>query len=727
MNILQKYIIKIGLPSLTFVAFVFIVMSGHANAAIPYNPALLIDDSTFSNSNTMAASTIQNFLNDMNSGIRNYSEVEACNPSTPTAPYPSTYSYYPHCGQIESAATIIYDAGQAYGINPQVLLATMQKEQSLVTDPSPTQGAIDCAMGYESCGNGYNTFFSQVDNAAWQLRTNVELMNGHDWWGYTPSSYACKNPGYGTFNNINGQPTSMMLYSTGLMPNATVTFGNPAVYYNVNGSWQLSNGQVPAVQETETLLSSATAALYCYTPYVGPSYITGYSGSYNFVLSMYEWFQYPSQIYIPNGNYNIIGIGSGKNMDVIGGSTADGTNIDLYENNGTGAQQWTFTRDADGYYTIKNTSSGKYLDVTYASTTPGTRVQIWDGNSSCAQEWAIQAVGSDYMFINACSGLALDALGNGNTNGTPIQIFSKNFTSAQLWTIRSLNPAPVADGFYSLLTTAGTAMDIRGGSTTNGSPLQIYSSNGTGAQQWQLIQQPNGLYELRNPQSGKYLDVMGAGTVSGTLVDIYDGNNTCAQEWAISQNTDGSYGLVSSCSTLNLDVSGDNVSTNGTAIDVWTNNGSGAQKWTLNKLTSIPSGIYSLITSAGNDLDIRGGSTTNGSPLQIYSSNGTGAQQWRIIQQTNGTYEFLNPQSGRYLDVVGAGTTNGTLVDIYDGNNTCAQKWTISENTDGSYGLVSSCSTLKLDVSGGLIGTLGIPIDIWANNGTNAQNWFLVP
>ncbi len=699
MSVIQKYVIKIGMPSLSIIAFIFIVMGGHASADVPYNPSLLIDDSTFTNSNTMAASTIQNFLNNMNSGIKNYSEVENCNPTTPKAPYPSNFNYYPHCGQTVSAATIIYDASQAYGINPQVLLATMEKEQSLVTDPSPTQGAINCAMGYESCGGGFNSFFAQVDNASWQFRTDIDLMNGQNWWGYTPSYYA---------QYLCGNASS--LYSAGLYPGNTVTFANPGGH-----------------AKTVTLLSSATAALDCYTPYVGPYATTGYSGSYNFVLYMYEWFQYPSQIYIPNGNYNITGTGSGKSMDVIGGSSTDGTNIDLYDSNGSGAQQWTFTRDADGYYTIENTSSGKYLDVTNASTSAGARVQIWDGNNSCAQEWAIQAVGSNYMFVSACSGFALDAFGGRTTNGTPIQIYTKNFSSAQLWSLKSLNQAPIADGFYSLLTTTGTSMDITGGGTTNGSSMQIYSSNGSGAQQWQLFQQTNGLYELRNPQSGKYLDVVGGGTVSGTLTDIYDGKNSCAQQWAISKNTDGSYGLISSCSGLNLDVSGGNVSINGTSIDLWLGNGTNAQKWNLSKLTTVPNGLYSLITPAGNDLDIKGGGTTDGSPLQIFSSNGSGAQQWHIIQQGNGTYALLNPQSGRYLDVVGGGTNNGAHVDIYDNNNSCAQQWSIINNPDGSYSFTSSCSALKLDVSGGLIGNLGIPVDIWTSNGTNAQNWFLVP
>ena len=726
MKINKKVILKSFL-FFVFLSTAFLTGVSKVSADTPYNPSLLIDDNTFSNSSSMSPSTIQNFLNVMGSGIANYSAIEACNPTSPVLPDPYANSYYPNCGQTVSAATIIYDASQAYGVNPEVILSTIQKEQSLVTDPSPTQGAIDCAMGYDSCNGGFDTFFSQIDNGTWQLRTDVELMDGNNWWGYTPSNYPCATAGYGTFYNSSGQQTSMQLYSAGLFPNSVVTFSNPAVYAQVNGSWQLSGGESPPVPETLDLLSSATAALYCYTPYVGPINTTGYSGSYNFVNSMYTWFSYPSQVYIPNGTYNIVGSSSGKNIDVRYDSNVNGTPVQLYYNDGTGAQQWQFTRDSDGYYSIENIGTGKYLDEYGAGFNSGTPVDIWDGNNTCAQQWAIQAVGSSYMILNSCSGLPLDATGGSTSNGTPIQVYTANYTGAQLWNLNSISPAPIVNGFYTLTTTAGTALDIPGGSNVSGTNLQIYANNGAGAEQWQFIVQSNGLYQIRNPQSGKYLDVIGASTAPSTHVDIWDGNNTCAQEWAITPNSNGTYALVSSCSGLNLDVWGDGVNTNGTPVDVYTNNGTGAQEWTLAPISSIPLGLYSLTTTAGTALDIPGGSTLQGTQLQIYSKNGTGAQEWQILSQGNGYYVILNPQSGKYLDVIGASHIPGTHVDIYGGNGTCAQQWSITPNTNGTYALVSSCSGLNLDVWGDGVNTNGTPVDVYTNNGTGAQEWTLAP
>jgi hypothetical protein len=67
----------------------------------------------------------------------------------------------------KTAAQIIYETAQSVGINPQVILATLQKEQSLVTDtwPWPVQyqkaTGMGCPEGAE-CNSIYYGFTNQV-------------------------------------------------------------------------------------------------------------------------------------------------------------------------------------------------------------------------------------------------------------------------------------------------------------------------------------------------------------------------------------------------------------------------------------------------------------------------------------------------------------------------------------------------------------------------------------
>ncbi len=261
----------------------FAALPSHVKAA--YNPNLLISDTVFTNNGAMSQSDVQNFLASKNSGLTSYKDTEDC--GSPGGTHYSYYTNYYSCGQYVSAAKIIWDAAQAYQISPRTILATLQKEQSLVTTPNPTSSQLDCAMGYNSCG-GFVGFFTQVDNGTWALKTYYELMNGRNWWGYTPSSYPCKS--------------ASSLYSAGLYPNNTVTF------YNPGGS-----------ARTVTIGSSGTAALYCYTPYVGPYSETGYSGSYNFVYWFEQWWGSTTD---PCGN-PVINYGPGYRPSVNGDYTGD--------------------------------------------------------------------------------------------------------------------------------------------------------------------------------------------------------------------------------------------------------------------------------------------------------------------------------------------------------------------------------------------------------------------
>ena len=73
----------------------------------------------------------------------------------------------------------------------------------------------------------------------------------------------------------------------------------------------------------------------------------------------------------------------GKCLDINGGGTANGTTVDLYDCNGTGAQ--VFIPQPNG--SLYNPQSGRCLDDTNWSTTPGTQLQIWDCTGRANQQW----------------------------------------------------------------------------------------------------------------------------------------------------------------------------------------------------------------------------------------------------------------------------------------------------------------------------------------------------
>ncbi|NJP43986.1 glycoside hydrolase family 75 protein [Actinacidiphila epipremni] len=121
----------------------------------------------------------------------------------------------------------------------------------------------------------------------------------------------------------------------------------------------------------------------------------------------------------------ITGYGS-KCVDVAGANSANGTAVQLYDCNGSNAQQWTVGSDG----TVK--ALGKCMDVASAGTADGTKVQLYDCNGSAAQAWQHQSNGE---LVNTGSGKCLDATGPSSANGTRLQIWTCFNSSNQHWNL----------------------------------------------------------------------------------------------------------------------------------------------------------------------------------------------------------------------------------------------------------------------------------------------------
>ncbi|MFI5494959.1 ThuA domain-containing protein [Actinoplanes sp. NPDC051859] len=117
------------------------------------------------------------------------------------------------------------------------------------------------------------------------------------------------------------------------------------------------------------------------------------------------------------------------------------------------------------------------------------------------------------------AGKCLDVAGAGTADGTKVQLWTCNGTGAQRWTI-----TPTAT-FHAL----GKCLDVAGGGTANGTKVQLWTCNGTGAQTW--MAQSDGT--LRNPQSGRCLDVSENRPVNGQQIHLWDCLGAANQRWIL--------------------------------------------------------------------------------------------------------------------------------------------------------------------------------------------------
>src|SRR5262249_13986858 len=91
-------------------------------------------------------------------------------------------------------------------------------------------------------------------------------------------------------------------------------------------------------------------------------------------------------------------------------------------------QQWNISSDG----TIR--ALGKCLDVTAAATTNGAKVQLYDCNGTGAQQWTVSAA---HDIVNTAADKCLDATGNSSADGTRLQIWTCTGTANQKWTAPS--------------------------------------------------------------------------------------------------------------------------------------------------------------------------------------------------------------------------------------------------------------------------------------------------
>ncbi|MGA5086833.1 ricin-type beta-trefoil lectin domain protein [Streptomyces pseudogriseolus] len=122
-------------------------------------------------------------------------------------------------------------------------------------------------------------------------------------------------------------------------------------------------------------------------------------------------------------------------------------------------------------------------------------------------------------FRSGIPGKCVDVRDAVSADGTPVQLYTCNGTAAQRWTY--------VPGEGGTLHALGRCLDVSGGGTANGAKVQLWQCNGTGAQRW--IPGPDS--SLINPQSGRCLDDPAASTADRTQLQIHDCNATNAQRW----------------------------------------------------------------------------------------------------------------------------------------------------------------------------------------------------
>jgi len=202
-----------------------------AASAGDFQPGYIISDDNFYARDAMTVSEIQSFLNARVPSCQSgYTCLKSYGQSTSNRAADAMCTAYSGSGS-ESAAQIIYKVQQACSISAKVILATLEKEQGLVTSTAPTPGRYQIAMGYACpdtapCAAEYFGFFNQVYKAAWQLKRYGNPAGTSAFFSWIPvggTVYIQYSPNAacgGAQVRIQNAATAALYYYTPYQPNA---------------------------------------------------------------------------------------------------------------------------------------------------------------------------------------------------------------------------------------------------------------------------------------------------------------------------------------------------------------------------------------------------------------------------------------------------------------------------------------------------------------------------
>ena len=433
---------------------------------------------------------------------------------------------------------------------------------------------------------------------------------------------------------------------------------------------------------------------------------------------------------VEEGTYKIVLANAPtQSLTVENGSIVDGANVHIWEYKNNPQQQFELTYDDSGYYEIIAVHSGKRLDVVgYGNE---SNVDQWaDNGGNDNQRWVIRrSKTGNYNIVSKRDSLYLDAYQSRTENGTNIGVYEQSGGSGQEFKLEKVeNPKTVEEGTYKIvLANAPTqSLTVDGGKTDNGANVHIWEYVNSLQQQFNLVYDGQGYYEIIPVHSGKRLDVVGYGNEANVDQWTNNGGND-NQKWLIRKSKAGNYNIISKRGSLYLDAY-QSKTENGTNIQVYEQSGGNGQEFKLEKVEdksekTVTDGIYQIAPQANTNLviEVSASSMDNDGRVQIWEDFNAKGQKLKL-EYLNGYYRISFVHSEKCLTVKNRNISSGEQVVQYEWNEGDNQKWVIRDNGDGSIGLLPLTNQdLTLDIFGDISNGSGIEL---YNNEKNLKQRF---
>lgn len=188
-----------------------------------------------------------------------------------------------------------------------------------------------------------------------------------------------------------------------------------------------------------------------------------------------------------------------------------------FVDNTTDKNAWNVDKCATA---IAEAVTGKSVSSSTGSTVTKKKsadVQLWTPNNTFAQRW-IPHKNADGTYCLECAscGLYLDVMSGGLSNPNPVWVYEKNGSDSQKWIVQQVDKDGYDPDFARPIelipvVNKNLRLDCVDGRNEDGTGIQVFTANGTTAQQWGLVDTGAGSWVLINVDSSKALDVKNGG------------------------------------------------------------------------------------------------------------------------------------------------------------------------------------------------------------------------
>ena len=669
-----------------------------------------------------------------------------------------TRALAPEGGTANNDTRIIADAASMNN-SAQHWYVTENSDGSYTITP---RSNADVALGEKLIGWGWQTAISSRTD---QSRTYARLT-----WKLIPEMY---DPLDGKSFVL--EPKHALGMAAGVKDSSDANYANVELQASKTNPYQMWTFEKAGAEELDGVMTpyyqikNKASGMVLSTPY--RSYVSSGQSleQYTAENAVHQhWFA----VLGDDGYYTLVSrLNSRVCLDVKGGGTTAGSDIQAYNKNDTDSQKWKLTDAStidflDGgvfYLSPKHTGTNMVLDICGNGTANETKVQIYEKKETEIQRWKFEKVGTDYLSGKKCNyytiksvyatGKALDNSGS-TANGARPHLWDYNASNKhQQWYVED-----AGDGYYFIVPREDTTkyLGVQSANTGNNSVVELWDSNGDN-RKWKLTETiaPTelGTYELESVGgTGFTIDVTDNSDDSGKALVLYAAHAKDYTRWHFEKmGTDSKgayYRIINKASGRAMDIQGVNDTKADKALLQATYDFYDDQLWYLTKAGSDTRGDFYYIENRHNSslrIGVQDAKYQNNQALVLTTGTGDNTK-WRLNKDDPpvdlGTYEFgMNDSAYSYLRMVvqSGSADNGNSIVVYSrhtSNSNAGAKLVqfkiIQRGTDivdgvstPYYSIQNTSSGKVLDPIGAASVSDGTNVQQYSYDGYSDQHWYM--